>query len=73
VLFRSPGEIAPGIGGFIVLVGLATAHAPPVQSAVRQWWTALPDWGFAAVYGGVFALALALAPTDAAPFIYFQF
>ena len=73
VLLRSPGVIAPGVGGFIALAGLAIASAPPVRAVVREWWRALPVWAFAALFGGLFTLAFALAPTDAAPFIYFQF
>lgn len=73
VFFRDAGADSLGPGLLWLLTGLAALHIAGFLSHRGMWWRDLPGWAFAAGYGLLVAVALALTHPSAQPFIYFQF
>ncbi len=73
VFFTDNGSRMLGVGLPWLLVVLAGLHLAGFLSQRSHWWRDLPGWAFAAGYGALVALALALIHPTAQPFIYFQF
>jgi len=73
VLFADAGPGSLGSGLPWLLVVFAGLHIAGYFSHRHKWWRGLPGWVFAAGYGVLVALALALTHPSAQPFIYFQF
>lgn len=73
VLFTDSGPRSLGPGLIWLLTVLGVLHLAGYFSLRSSWWRDLPGWVFAAGYGVLVALALALIHPSAQPFIYFQF
>jgi len=73
LLFDASGSVSIATSSLLVIAGLAAAHLAARTPAAASFARGLPTPVFAAGYAVLFALALAFAPVDAKPFIYFQF
>jgi len=73
VFFQSPGTGTIPHQFAYVLVLLIAIHFISYRGYLRGWYDRLPSGLFHLIYGFAFAWALALARTDYAPFVYFQF
>ena len=66
-----PRNVDPAWGWFLVVGTLV--HWVFFKRFLHARFAALPDWVFAILYGGAWALALPWVATGYRPFIYFQF
>ena len=71
VLLDAPGDRSPDSAWWVVVALVAATHLL-VRIAPRPS-RRLPDWAFGFAYGFAIAVVLLFVPTDARPFIYFQF
>lgn len=67
------GETGFSIAAWLMLAGLAAAHAITFRFFLGERLAALPDLVFYAAIGVWVALMLPFIPTEVTPFIYFQF
>jgi len=72
-LFDSPGTVLIGDRLHWVFLGLALVHWVAYRELLSAWWARMPRLLFAAAYGVLAALLLALSSPQAQPFVYFQF
>ena len=56
-----------------ILVALAALHWLASRGVGERIVARLPYWAYAAGYGAIIPVALALTPSGLEPFIYFQF
>jgi len=73
VTFYSPGTKSFNLSWLVIFVGFGVAHGVAHRLRERNWPERVPDWLFAPAYGVAWAATLAFIPSEAAPFIYFQF
>jgi len=70
---RSGGPETIDLTTVWVLVGSTLVHWAAYRRILSARLAALPDWGFALLYGFTWSLVLPWVATETVPFIYFQF
>jgi alginate O-acetyltransferase complex protein AlgI len=73
VLLDAPGTSSLPIGPIPIMAMLVLLHALAYRKTFDGLWRQARPQLFSAAYGAAWALALALVPMGARPFIYFQF